>query len=167
MFKSPLKVTAHDLDGKLYEVDSTELSFRPALYGVIIQDGKVLLSKQWDGYDFPGGAIELGESLAEALEREVKEETGLEVKVSDVTTPLHAEDSFFKMPYKGNFVHSVHMYYLCEVVGGKLSTEFFDEHEQEYAAMPEWIEIAQLDKIKMCSAVDIKQVQEKLNKSLN
>ncbi len=45
-------------------------------------DGKVLLcrSRKWDDkYVFPGGHIELGEKMEDALLREVKEETGLDV----------------------------------------------------------------------------------------
>ncbi|WP_339810741.1 NUDIX domain-containing protein [uncultured Imperialibacter sp.] len=45
-------------------------------------ESKVLLckSKKWgDKYVFPGGHIELGEKMEDALIREVKEETGLEI----------------------------------------------------------------------------------------
>ncbi|WOK07390.1 NUDIX domain-containing protein [Imperialibacter roseus] len=45
-------------------------------------ENKVLLckSKKWgDKYVFPGGHIELGEKMEDALIREVKEETGLEI----------------------------------------------------------------------------------------
>ncbi|CAD5283525.1 MULTISPECIES: NUDIX domain-containing protein [unclassified Imperialibacter] len=45
-------------------------------------DNKVLLcrSKKWSNkYVFPGGHIELGEKMEDALVREVKEETGLDV----------------------------------------------------------------------------------------
>lgn len=45
-------------------------------------ENKVLLcrSKKWgDKYVFPGGHIELGEKMEDALGREVKEETGLDI----------------------------------------------------------------------------------------
>ncbi len=55
----------------------------PTVGAVIFNpEGKVLLcrSKKWgDKYVFPGGHIELGEKMEDALRREVKEETGLEV----------------------------------------------------------------------------------------
>ncbi|MBS4761781.1 8-oxo-dGTP diphosphatase [Carnobacteriaceae bacterium zg-ZUI252] len=51
----------------------------------MIQDthtGKVLVQKReksWKGLAFPGGHIELGESIQESVIREIKEETGLDV----------------------------------------------------------------------------------------
>ncbi|MDD4369118.1 MAG: NUDIX domain-containing protein, partial [Oscillospiraceae bacterium] len=41
---------------------------------VLVQDR---LDPHWRGITFPGGHVETGESLAEAVIREVKEETGL------------------------------------------------------------------------------------------
>ena len=51
----------------------------------MIKDGdKYLLQnrvkKDWQGYTFPGGHIEPGESIVQSAIREVKEETGLDVK---------------------------------------------------------------------------------------
>jgi nucleoside triphosphatase len=55
----------------------------PTVGGLVVSpEGKVLLVKshKWRGkYVMPGGHIELGESIREALHREIKEETGLEV----------------------------------------------------------------------------------------
>jgi nucleoside triphosphatase len=49
---------------------------------ILAPDGKLLLlrSHKWrDKYVVPGGHIELGERMEEALRREVKEETGLDI----------------------------------------------------------------------------------------
>ena len=53
----------------------------------LIQDGdKILLQNRvkedWKGYTLPGGHVEIGESFVDAVKREMKEETGL-----DVTNP--------------------------------------------------------------------------------
>jgi len=145
------QIVCHDIQGKKYKVAASDLTFRPAVYGIIIQNGKVLLSKQWDGYDFPGGGIELGETIVEALVREVKEETGLDVSVEKL---IACSDSFFKLPFKGNCVQSIHLYFLCTAIGGEPSTEFFDEQEKEYADKPEWIEIDKAERIKFFNEVD-------------
>lgn len=51
--------------------------------GILSQSGKILLQKRADKgtWGLPGGAIELGESAVEALEREFYEETGVKVTV--------------------------------------------------------------------------------------
>jgi ADP-ribose pyrophosphatase YjhB (NUDIX family) len=58
---------------------------RPSTFGVkcIVEwDGKILLIRntygKW-GWTFPGGGIKKGESLEDAVRREVKEETGIEI----------------------------------------------------------------------------------------
>jgi len=49
--------------------------------------GKILLArshKWFDNYTLPGGHVEVGETLAEAVKREVKEEVGLDVEVEEM-----------------------------------------------------------------------------------
>lgn len=43
----------------------------------------------WPGLTFPGGHIEPGESIICAARREVKEETGLDVSISDICGVVH------------------------------------------------------------------------------
>ena len=52
----------------------------------IFRDGKILLVRRAREpskgvYTFPGGRVEFGESLIEALAREVREETGLSIEI--------------------------------------------------------------------------------------
>ena len=49
-------------------------------------DGRILMIRRTDNdlYSIPGGQLELGETLAEAAVREVREETGIECEVTKV-----------------------------------------------------------------------------------
>ncbi|MDD5584708.1 MAG: NUDIX domain-containing protein [Candidatus Omnitrophica bacterium] len=65
---------------------------------LIIKDNKMLLCqrKAEDAYplfwEFPGGCLEKGETLAEAIEREIDEELGVRVKAEKIMHTFHDED---------------------------------------------------------------------------
>lgn len=57
-----------------------------AVSAAIFRDGKVLLTRRARSpakgfYSLPGGRVEFGESLHQALKREVSEETGLDIAI--------------------------------------------------------------------------------------
>lgn len=158
-------VICRDLNGESYRISASKLEFRPSVYGVIIRGNNILLSKQFDGYDFPGGGIELGETLDEALQREVWEETGLTVKRGEL---VHLQTDFFKPPFNNKYKHTILMYFLCNRIKGIVSTNNFDEHEKKYAEKAEWIPIKNVAKLKFVNPVDspalIKQAIKRLKK---
>lgn len=71
-----------------------ELQERPrAIIGALIRDeeGKILLLKshKWlDRLTIPAGHIEFGETIINAVKREVKEETGLDIKDAELLCVL-------------------------------------------------------------------------------
>ena len=154
------KVVCHDINYNEEEVDISKLDFRPSVYGVLIEKNKVLLSKQFGGYDFPGGGIEIHETIDEALEREFFEETGLKVKKRDL---LICESSFFmpKHNYRDKYWNCVLIYFLVEKISGELSKDNLDENEKKYADMPVWIEIEDMGKIKFYNSVDNVEIVKK------
>ncbi len=70
-----------------HEKDMPEAnSMRPAATVAIINDNRILMLKRMDNgkWTLPGGTMELNESLVDCAIREVKEETGLSISVTDV-----------------------------------------------------------------------------------
>ncbi len=137
-----------------------DLRFRPSIYGIIIENGKILLVPQLgDGYDFPGGGVDEGEMLDEALSREVKEETGLDVD-PDMTKPLHVASDFFYHDYQDQAYHSILLFYLCTNPRGEISTDGFDFYEKKYAQKAEWIDIDIAINAKFYNPVDSARIIE-------
>jgi ADP-ribose pyrophosphatase YjhB (NUDIX family) len=81
---------------------------------LLVERGKAPLKGYWS---LPGGLIEVGEQLADAIRREVREETGLEVKPVSVVEIFERiiRDSKGQPEY-----HYVLIDYLCKVTGGEL-----------------------------------------------
>jgi len=85
---------------------------------IVVRDGAILLVRHVKGgrtyWLLPGGGVEYGESVGDALVREVKEETNLDVALGDL---VMVNDS---IPPDGHR-HVVNLYFMAEVVGGELA----------------------------------------------
>lgn len=85
--------------------------------GVVFQDDKVLLVKEIidGGWTFPGGWVDVNESPSEAVEREVWEESGYEVRA----VKLLALYDRNKHGHPAYFFHVYKLFFLCELLGGE------------------------------------------------
>jgi 8-oxo-dGTP pyrophosphatase MutT (NUDIX family) len=76
-------------------------SYRVTIKAVILVDNHLLLVREDTGlWDLPGGGIEHGEGETEALQRELKEEIGIELKQvdTDLVYAWPTYDPVYKKP---------------------------------------------------------------------
>jgi 8-oxo-dGTP diphosphatase len=94
---------------------------------LLVKRGKEPLRGRWL---IPGGTVELGESLTEAVVREVREETGLIVRPGEVVLV------FDRIEREADAIryHYVIVDYACEWVGGQLAPGS-DADEAAFVAM--------------------------------
>ena len=90
-------------------------------------------------WGLPGGVVEVGEKLEEALVREILEETGIKVRPEKLITIF---DSIKKDDQGRIQYHYILFEYLCSCLQGEIraSTDALDVN---------WVSLKQLDSIKM------------------
>jgi 8-oxo-dGTP diphosphatase len=103
---------------------SREYPARPivGVGGVTIQEGRVLLIRRafaplQGRWSIPGGGLDVGETIAEGVRRELQEETGIDVRVLDQIETFERiqRDESGRVQF-----HYVILDYLCEAIGGEV-----------------------------------------------
>ena len=123
-------------------------SLVPAASAVVADaSGAILLICRTDNglWSIPGGAMEIGESIAETVIREVREETGLKVEpvsiVGIYTNPHHVVEYS-----DGEVRQEFSICFACRLVGGDLSTS--DE-----SSRVEFVPLGQIPSLPMSPAI--------------
>ena len=96
--------------------------------------GKILLQKAKNSYSWslPAGAIEPGESPAQALVREVWEETGLKVRPQKILGVFGGNNGFRHTYPNGDLVEYTVIVFQCEVIKGILGGQDDETEQLEY-----------------------------------
>jgi 8-oxo-dGTP diphosphatase len=107
-----------------------------------MRDGRVLLVRRGhppsEGlWAIPGGGVELGETLQEAAEREIMEETGLTIRAGD---PVYTFDVILRDDAGRVQFHYVIVDLLAHYVSGEL-------HSGDDARDARWVTSGELEKL--------------------
>ncbi len=100
----------------------TELVFMPSVAAIVRNDDNEILFQypgEGERWSLPAGAIEPGETPAQALIREVWEETGLTVKPNKLLGVFGGEDFRFTYPNGDHVEYNVFVF-ACTIVKGEL-----------------------------------------------
>lgn len=152
-------ITCKNNYGELVTLPKEKFKFRPSVYGIIKNSGKICIchnksnGKIW----FPGGGIEKGEKMVEALLREIREEAGL--KQVNVERLLGSFENFFYYEPTDEAMHAFLFFYECSTDERKL---FSDEEVNDGEVRGfQWISIDQIEKD------DLGDMNEELFKIIN
>jgi nucleoside triphosphatase len=110
-----------------------ERKYPEPIVGALIlnKNNRILLAKgkKWGGkFTCFGGHVEAGESLENAVKREIKEETGLDI---DAVEELGFGESIFEKDFHEK-KHFIYIDFLCKYDGKDDSVETNEEYEKEF-----------------------------------
>lgn len=124
--------------------------FHVGIYGVLINENKVLLIKKsrvaYKGmFDLPGGSIEFGEKVEDALKREFIEETGDVLKYHDFISYNEYFCDYLNESNELRELHHLGLYHNVSASFDKIKTDA----DGQDSLGAEFIDIVNLDQIKI------------------
>lgn len=116
-----------------------DIRWRVSAYAFVRNpEGKILLMKGVHSHrwELPGGGLEIGEHLHDAIIREVYEETGYKITV-DMTKPLYVGECGWNKRDTGEFFQCIY-----SIFPGKLALDVPDSHVVNHIGPIETEEVA-------------------------
>ena len=90
--------------------------------GIVFDKERILLQKRREqqAWGFPGGALELGESLVEAAQREILEETGFHVRIERLSGVYSKYEEMYP---NGDVAQPIVHFFVCRINKGQLTID--------------------------------------------
>ena len=121
-------------------------SICPAAAVAILNDSKILMLKRKDSnkWTMPGGTLEFGESMIDCALREIKEESGYEIIITDIIGTY--TDPNIKVEYSdGEVRQEFTIVYKGEIVSGQIN---LDDESTNYT----WVDLENVEKLTMADS---------------
>lgn len=139
------------------DVDDYKLNVRAA--GIMIHNGKVLVHRKVnsDYYALIGGRVEIGESSEDTIKREIKEELGKDIKITEYISTI---ENFFEI--KGSKYYEIMFVYGIEFINEedkKIDYVMRNIEGKDYLQY-EWIELDRIEEYKLLPKVLKEVLQE-------
>jgi ADP-ribose pyrophosphatase YjhB (NUDIX family) len=89
---------------------------------VVDDEGRILLQRRSDSgnWALPGGAMDIGETFAQSVVREVKEETGFDVRIERIVG-IYSDPGHVFAYDDGEVRQEFSICLACKIVGGRLA----------------------------------------------
>ena len=133
---------------------------------IINNQNEILLGKCYNTYQFPGGHLNPREDLITGLIREVKEETGIELK--NIPAPFALIKSYSKnYRDKGmNRLNLIYYYYFKGLYIPDYSKTSLDDYEKDGNYHTEYIPLATLEET-LCKTIDLDPINKIMYHEMN
>lgn len=136
-------ISALSLHGNIVEIDKNKFQIRVAGYCLIVHEDKILLvnTKSTGKWFFPGGEVEAGEHIGEAMKREVLEEAGIQIEVEKF---LDFREVFFYYDPFDEALQKYAFYFKCKPLTFNLTDK--QNVAGDESDKPTWVNIDSLKK---------------------
>lgn len=144
------------------------MKFNIRVYGILIHEGKVLLSdERYKGREFtkfPGGGLKFGEGIIDCLKREFKEELNINIEVGEL---IYLTDYFIASAFDiEDQLISIYYFVNTEEVDQIVTSDipFNFQNSESKTEVYRWRKISQLTKKEMTFPID-KHVVDLIDKA--
>ena len=139
------------------------------VYGLIIKDNKILLIKKktgpYDGkLDLPGGGIKYCEKVEDALVRELKEETGLDIKEYRLFDADSVETDYWTFNNDKFKTHHIGIFYIIDKYENDVKKEIEIDSNNDDSLGAEFYDIDSLtkDNLSLIAILELEKLGYKL-----